>query len=325
MALRIGFLSVAHMHAYSYAAALLRLGGVEIAGVWDEVSERRTAFAAAFETVGFDSPEALAEASDGVIVTSENLSHIPLIELAAAAGKPVLCEKPLAASETDAARLMAALRSHPFPLMTAFPCRYAAGFRELRSRFESGELGDALAACTTNHGMCPFGWFVDVSKSGGGAMIDHVVHVADLLWVLFGEEPQTVYAQVGNRMYGQAWEDTAMLTLQYPSGRFASLDSSWSRPKSFKTWGDVTIQLVCERGVFELDLFAQELLHYGDEGPSLQARFYGSDMDEGLVRDFVSVVRGEIPSPIPAEDGLRAARVALAGYRSVAEGRPVEP
>lgn len=325
MALKVGFLSVAHMHAYGYASAFRRMEGVQLAGVWDEVPERRSSFCSAFETVEYQAPEELAEASDAVIVTSENLNHVQLIEVAAKLGKPVLCEKPLVASENDAARLVSILGDHPIDLMTAFPCRYASGFKELRSRFESGEIGDALAACTTNHGMCPFGWFVDVSKSGGGAMIDHVVHVADLLWVLFREEPQEVFAQTGHRMYGQAWEDTAMLTLQYPSGRFASLDSSWSRPKSFKTWGDVTIQLVCERGVCETDLFAQELLHYKEGSPSLQAMFYGSNMDEGLVRDFVSMARGDIPSPIPAEDGLRAARVALAGYRSVAEGRPVEP
>ncbi len=325
MAVKIGFLSVAHMHAHGYAAGLRRLPGVEVRGVWDDEAERARSFAASFGIEAFESPEALAEECDGLIVTSENLRHVEMVEHAARAGKPVLCEKPLVASETDADRLLRLLRESGIPLMTAFPCRYASAFGALKRRYQDGGLGKALAVCATNHGTCPFGWFVDVSKSGGGAMIDHVVHVADLLWVLLGEEPASVFAQTGHRMYGQPWEDTAMLTLGYPSGLFATIDSSWSRPDTFKTWGDVTMTIVCEKGVLEIDMFAQEIGHYRKGATTYGVAFYGSDMDAGLVEDFVRVVRGEIPPPVSAEDGLRAAKVALAGYRSVAEGRPVAP
>ncbi|MCA1947810.1 MAG: Gfo/Idh/MocA family oxidoreductase [Armatimonadetes bacterium] len=325
MAVGIGFLSVAHMHSHGYAAGLRRLPEVEIRGVWDDDADRARSFAESLGVRVFESPGALVAECDGLIVTSENLRHVEMVEHAALAGKPVLCEKPLVASETDARRLEQVLRKSNIPLMTAFPCRYASAFGALRRRYQAGELGKALAVCATNHGTCPFGWFVDPSKSGGGAMIDHVVHVADLLWVLLGEEPASVFAQTGNRMYGQTWEDTAMLTLGYPSGLFATIDSSWSRPETFKTWGDVTMTIVCERGVLEMDMFAQEIGHYRKGGTTYGVAFYGSDMDAGLVEDFVRVVRGEIPPPIPAEDGLRAAKIALAGYRSVAEGRPVAP
>ncbi|MEJ5170467.1 MAG: Gfo/Idh/MocA family oxidoreductase [Fimbriimonadales bacterium] len=323
--MKIGFLSVAHMHAYGYAAGLRRLPEVEIRGIWDDDADRAKRFATSHGVEVFESPEALAESCDGLIVTSENLRHVEMVEHAAKAGKPVLCEKPLVASNDDARRLSTILSESGIPLMTAFPCRYAAAFQALRRRYETGELGRALAVCGTNHGTCPFGWFVDVAKSGGGAMIDHVVHVADLLWVLLGEEPNSVFAQTGNRMYSQAWEDTAMLTLGYPSGVFATLDSSWSRPATFKTWGDVTMTIVCEKGVLEMDMFAQEIGHYRTGQTTYGVAFYGSDMDAGLVADFVRVVRGEIDPPVSAEDGLRAARVALAGYRSVELGRPVSP
>jgi len=150
-------------------------------------------------------------------------------------------------------------------------------------------------------------------------MIDHVVHVADLLAVLLGEPPSRVQAQIGHNMYGKDWDDTAMLTLEYPSGIFATLDSSWSRPTSYKTWGDVTINVVGENGVIEIDLFGQAFDHYANDNGKHGLAGYGSDIDAGLVDDFIRFAKGEIEGPVTAMDGLAAVRVALAGYRSATE------
>ena len=207
--------------------------------------------------------------------------------------------------------------------MTAFPCRYAPSFIRLVERVKGGDIGAIKAICATNHGRCPFDWFVEPELSGGGAMIDHTVHVADLLRVLLGEEPTRVQAQTGTKMYGKTWDDTAMLTIEFPSGVFATLDSSWSRPQSFKTWGDVTMNVVGESGVIELNMFGQEIDRYSDGKVTHSVAGYGSDADGGLVNDFVRCCIEGTPPPITAFDGIQAARVAMAGYRSAAAGTPI--
>ena len=208
-------------------------------------------------------------------------------------------------------------------VMTAFPCRYSPAFVRLKERIASGEIGKIKAICATNRGSCPFDWFVQPELSGGGAMIDHTVHVADLLRNLLAEEPESVQAQTGNNMYGQAWEDTAMLTLQFPSGVFATLDSSWSRPKSFKTWGDVTMNVVGEDGVIELDMFNQALDVYDNNSGKHRMQGIGSDLDALLVADFLKAVADPNHTPqVTGEDGIKAAMIALAGYESARLGSP---
>ncbi len=149
-------------------------------------------------------------------------------------------------------------------------------------------------------------------------MIDHVVHVADLLNRMFGERANSVHASTGNNVYGQDWEDTAMVTVGFPSGRFATIDSSWSRPAGFKTWGDVTLKITGEKGMIELDLFMQGLDAYGASAGASTVGF-GSNLDEMLFAEFVAAINeGRKPS-VTLEDGLAASQVALAAYRSVAE------
>lgn len=323
MAIRVGFLSVAHMHAWGYAAGLKRDAGAELVGVWDEDPERCDSFARTHQIEAFATPAGLLHAVDAAVVTSENGKHAELVEAAAAKGRHVLCEKPLVIAEDQGRRVKEAVEGAGIKLMTAFPCRFSPAFQRLVQRVQAGDVGKIRAVCATNRGSCPFGWFVDVQASGGGSMIDHVVHVTDLLRVLLGEEVVTVHAQIGNNMYGEKWEDTAMLTLEFGSGIFATLDSSWSRPKSYKTWGDVSMNVVGESGVLELDLFAQQFDVYTAGKETHTVAGFGSDLDGALVAAFVKCIADDAPPPITMFDGLQAARVALAGYESVRQGLPV--
>lgn len=320
MQTKIGFLGVAHMHAYGYAHGLRGQKDAAIAGVYDANPELASRFGLEFGAPTFDRPDALFEASDAIVICSENLAHAEHVEQTAAAGKPILCEKPLAASEEQGRRILQAVESTRVPLMTAFPCRFSPAFLKARDRVIAGDIGRVEAICATNRGSCPFGWFVEVDQSGGGAMIDHVVHVADLLRLLLGEEPMRVQAQIGNRMYGKDWDDTAMLTIDFPSGVFATLDSSWSRPKSYKTWGDVTMNIVGTDGVVELDLFGWGGDLYRNESMRHSMVGFGSNLDALLMDSFLATVRGERPAAPDVRDGLQASRVSLAGYESVRLG-----
>ncbi len=324
--LKIGIFSFAHMHAASYAEALAASPDAELAGIADPDPARGQAMAAQFGTSYFPTEAALLDQRlDGVVVTSENVYHRQLVETAAGAGvQAILCEKPLATTTEDARAMVSACAAAGVSLATAFPCRYSPAFRRLRQQVGAGAIGDVLALRGTNHGKMPGGWFTDTSLSGGGAVIDHTVHVADLSRLLLGREAAEVYAEIGHGFYHQEWEDTGFLSIGYHGGVFATLDTSWSRPASFPTWGDVTLQVVGTEGVLDLDMFAQNLIHYGGPAGGAVWDHWGSGTDAGLVADFLRLAAGRpAPDLATGEDGLRALAVAEAAYQSASLGKPV--
>ena len=325
MAVRLAILSAAHVHAPSYAACSKALPDAELTAVWDSDAARGERFAQNYETRFVANLNEALENCDAVVIASENVRHAELTEAAARAGKHVLCEKPLAVNAEQGEIMLRATREAGVTLMTAFPCPFSPAFRTARARVQNGDLGDLLAVCTTNRGSCPFGWFVEPEHSGGGAMIDHTVHVADLLRRVLGASPESVYAVTGHNMYGQAWDDTAMLALRYPKGVLATLDSSWSRPGSYKTWGDVTMGFVGSKGTLEIDLFAQSVEVYRDGAKTHTLAGYGSNLDLLMVGEFVAAIQEGRPPEVTGEDGWEAAKVALAGYASVDRREPVAP
>lgn len=321
--LRVGILSSAHGHIYGYANALKSHPLAEVIGIWDDVAERGETFAQRTGVPFIGYVNNLLDAVDAVVITSENKKHAEMAEWAAKAGKHILCEKPLVTSEEEATRMERAVTAAGVKLMTAFPCRYSPAYQRLRQRVISGDIGKIVAICATNHGSCPFDWFVNPEVSGGGALVDHVVHVGDLLRDLLQESPVRVTAQIGHNMYAQKWDDTAMVTLEFPSGIFATIDSSWSRPRQYKTWGDVTMNVVGEGGVIEMDMFGQEVQHYHDGAVSHSVAGYGSNMDAILVDDFVRCCLGEREQTVTMEDGLQTSRLFMRGYQSVEVAEPV--
>lgn len=321
--LQIGIISFAHMHAYSYAEALKKLPDVNLACVADEDSARGQEAAARFGADWTaDYRQLLARPLDAVIVTSENVRHSEHVIAAAQAGKHVLCEKPLATNLADGLRMIEASRRNGVILQTAFPVRFLSPVRMAKQAVERGDIGTLLAAKGTNRGKFPGGWFADHALSGGGAMLDHTVHVTDLLRWISGAEVCEVYAEAGyGRFADTEIDDCGLLTLTFDNGMFATLDFSWSRHEAYPTWGDVTLELIGTKGSLTLDAFAQQIRVYRADGAQWVS--WGDDMDLELVRDFVNSVRhGSAPS-VTGEDGLRAACAAFAAYRSASEGRAV--
>ena len=321
--IRIGILSTAHGHAHSYAACLRSIADVELVGVADEDATRGRAFAEHFDIRTFDSPEAmLAEGLDGVIICSANRHHRRLTELAARHTRHILCEKPIATTLADAEAMIDACAQTGAKLQIAFPVRFAPPVLRLRALLQSGTLGQIYSLKTTNHGQLPGGWFIDRELAGGGAVIDHTVHVIDLLRWFFSAEISEVYAEIGVGLLhdGLDIDDAGMLSFTLSNGSYGTLDTSWSRPSAFPSWGDVTIEVVAERGWARLDAFKQQLAVYSNRASKAQWVGWGGNMDLGLMRDFVAMIAERRAPSITGQDGLRALQVALAAYQSAASG-----
>jgi predicted dehydrogenase len=296
-------------------------------GIADEEGDRGREFAQQFDVHFYDTYDALlAEQPDGVLVCSENANHRPLVEKAAAAGVHILCEKPLATTLEDATAMIDICAKAGVTLMTAFPMRFSTPLIEVKKALPS--LGHVYGCNTKNQGECPKhhrAWFVDKHLAGGGAVMDHTVHLADVLRWYFECEVLEVYAETNQITYADEVdvETGGLIMLTLENGTFASIDCSWSKPPYYPTWGGLSLDLVAENGLVTVDAFKQVMTVYSHDAQRPLYNYWGSDANQAMVEEFIAAIREDRPAAVTGEDGYRALEVALAAYRSVETGEPV--
>lgn len=324
--IKIGILSFAHMHAYSYAQCVKSNPNSILVGVADHDSKRGKDAAKRFEVKYFSSYEKLLKERDieGVIICSENSKHRELTEMAANAKKHILCEKPIATTIKDAIKMIEVCKDNNVRLQIAFPCRFIPSVVKAKKLVNSGKIGRVLAIRATNHGRMPGGWFTDKKLAGGGAVMDHTVHVVDLMRWFLKREVKRVYAEVDNLIYKMKIDDCGTLMMEFENGVFASLDPSWSRPKTFPIWGDVTMKVIGEKGVVSVDAFSQNISVYDDKNNKFYWQSWGSNCDYSLINNFIDMILYNKEPFISGYDGLKAMEVALAAYISSSKKKVVE-
>jgi predicted dehydrogenase len=328
--MRIGILSFAHLHAEGYIQILQNLPDVDFIGLADEDSERGKHFAQEFNAPYFESYEALlATKPDGVIICSENARHAPLVHLAAEAGVNILCEKPLATKREDALSMIAACEKAGVKLMTAFPMRFSTPMLEAKKAL--GAAGRIYGINGTNQGECPKhlrAWFVDKELAGGGALMDHIVHLADVLRWYLQSEVVEVFAEANHILYAEQTqsdvETGGMVMLTFANGVFASIDCSWSKPPYYPTWGGLGMEIVAEKALITVDAFKQRATVYRHDLQRPVFANWGSDANLGMIQEFISAIRENRQPSVTGQDGLKALEIVLAAYRSVEAGQPVQ-
>src|ERR1700751_304051 len=216
--MRIGILSIAHLHAAGYQANLKAVPGIELVGFSHENSAEGRAFSEEFDVRWFAShQELLAQRLDGVVICSENARHRELVELGADAGCQILCEKPIETTLADAEAIKTVCNKNGVRFMTAFPTRFAPSTQALRTMVQQGALGQVFGVNGINHSENPSGhrsWFANKELAGGGAAMDHIVHLADFFRWCFSAEIVEVYAEIDNLFYPNELDvDTAGLLL----------------------------------------------------------------------------------------------------------------
>lgn len=324
---RVGIFGVAHVHADAYMANLEAVDRVEIIGASETDPSLRNGWAERHAAPVFTRHEALVAAGiDAAIVCTTTNEHRPVVERLAAAGVHVLCEKPLATTVEDARVIVEACAASGVLLMTAFPMRFNPSLVAGRAWIDESRIGELLAFAGTNQGRIPTDyaeWFADPVAAGGGAAMDHVVHLVDIMRWWTESDPVEVYAATNRILHPDVSVETGgVVTVGFDNGVFATIDCSWSRPDGYPTWGGLTIEAVGTGGVFTIDAFAERLDVWsrGDE----KWTDWGSDANQAMVDHFIGAVRGEHPLAVTGTDGLKATETALAVYRSVAAGQPVE-
>ncbi len=325
----IGIMSFAHHHAEAYINNVRNVPGAELLGLADEDTQRGQHYAEVWGAPYFESYEALLSSRpDAVLVCSENSKHRRLVEMAAAARVHVLCEKPLATNPTDSQAMVEICRKAGVKLMTAFPMRFSTPLLEVKTRLDAGDLGQVYCFNATNQGEAPLHlrpWFVDKELAGGGALTDHIVHLADIMRWYLSSEVTEVYAQSNQIMHAAEVEveTGGLVMLTFANGVFASIDCSWNKPNYYPTWGGLTFELVTERGAVLVDAFKQNLTVYSRDVRRPLWAYWGSDSNQVMIDEFVAAIREAREPRVTGEDGHRAVEVVAAAYESARTGQPV--
>lgn len=241
---RLGFLGVGWI-GLSRMRAIVQAGAAEVACVADAAPESAgVAVQTALRSVRapprtMSSLEQLLEEDlDGIVIATPSGQHARQAMAALTRGLGVFCQKPLATSAAEAARVVGAARALDRLLDVDFSYRTVAGVPELARLVRSGELGEVFAADLTFHNA--YGpdksWFYDRQQSGGGCVMDLGIHLVDLLlWVLEFAE----IVEVRSHLYAEGKplaqpaagvEDYAAAELRFASGAIARLACSWRLP-----------------------------------------------------------------------------------------------
>jgi predicted dehydrogenase len=330
----VALLGCAHTtHAWSYARALTASPHARLVGVFDEVPALAEPIVHDFGTGYWSDAAELAESPDvsAVVVCSATMQHRKLVDLAAHRGLPVLCEKPIATTLDDAEAMVAACSKAGVQLQMAFVTRFLPLVRQAGAALQEGELGDLVAMVGANRGRPPLPprypeWITTPSMSGGGALMDHSVHLTDVMRHLSGQEVVKVAAEADSLLWSAGIDDVALMSLEFERGMVASVDPSWSVPADSPWDYDFSLRILGTRGSLVIDDLAGSLHLVSRRSPGgLRLVPFGVDVDAVMLEAFLESVRaGEaIPPVADGEDGLRALEVALAGYAAAKAHSPV--
>ena len=263
---------------------------------------------------------------DAVYVSTTNELHKAQTLAAAAAGKHVLCEKPLALSVADAREMIAACAAAGVVLGTNHHLREAASHRKIRELVRSGAIGKPRFAKVFHAGLLPphlQGWRLRDPGTGAGAILDLTVHDADTLRFILGAEPVEVVAlaQQGGMASGEI-EDGAMTLVRFDDGVLAQLHDAFTVP-----YARTGIEVHGSEG----SIYARDVMTQRPVGEVVLRTVSGEEAlplePENLyvrtIRAFAAAAGGEGRPTCTGEDGARALATALAALESARTGRRV--
>ncbi len=342
MSIRIGILGFAHGHVGVYCERWRQdpQPGIAVTAGWDHDAARA---AGAKEKLGIalcpTVDALLASDISAVIIGAETSMHADLVEQAAAAGKTIVLQKPLALTLEEAARIVAAVNRHKVPFTLAWQMRVDPQNIEIKRLIRSGEIG-RVYMLRRRHGLSTHVWpgFENTwhvkKELNRGMWADDASHAIDwLLWTL--GEPASVSAEIATLRSEKVPDDHGIAVFRYADGTFAEIVCSFTCLA-----GENTTEVIAED--------ACVIQNYGD-GPSCQVprprdaiglkwfRKGAADWTisataspkshaeriAALAYELARFLHGEREPICTAEEGSAALRMTLACYRSAELGRRV--
>ncbi len=267
---------------------------------------------------------------DAVYIVLPNDMHMEYTLRAAQAGKHVLCEKPMATSSSDAARMVEACSAARRTLMIAYRMQYDPYHRALIEMARTQALGPVrlISAVNTQNQGDPRQWRQVRSQAGGGSLPDIGLYCLSAARYLTGEEPVEITAQLTQPKDDPRFrevEDTCAFTLRFPSGVVAQCSSNYSAYESRH------LRMMAADGYAELDpAFAYEGLtmrigRKAGKAHAVEQRRFGERNQFAREMDhFAECVRTGRRPHTPGEEGLQDHRLMEAIYQAAQGGGVVK-
>ena len=323
----IGAGRIGRVHAENLAFRIPEAEPVAVADVIAEAAERCAA--------DFRIPRAVKDYHqlledreiDAVVICSSTDTHAEIIEAAAAAGKHIFCEKPLALSLEEIDRALAAVSKARVKLQVGFQRRFDPSFRRARELIAEGKIGEPhLLRITSRDPQPPPLEYVKVS---GGIFLDMTIHDFDMARFLLQDEVEEVYATGGaliDEEIGKLGDlDTAVVVLRFRKGALGVIDNSrksaYGYDQRVEVFGPGGMVQVANRAPDSASLHDSAGVH----GP-LPLHFFVERYAEAYLEEMGSFVRAVLEDREPevtGEDGRIPVVMGYAARRSVEERRPV--
>ena len=343
MSTNVGILGFAHGHVGMYCSQWRDdpAHGVTVAAGWDHDAQRLQQAADSFGLCGYDDVDALLSDADvhGVVIGAETSMHADLCTRAAAAGKAIVLQKPMALTLPEADRIVAAVGRHGVPFTVAWQMRVDPQNLRIKELMESGQLGQVFMV-RRRHGLSTHLWpdFTDLwhvkPELNRDIWADDAAHAIDFLLWLLGV-PETVTAEIESLYDPRVPMDNGVALFRYPGGPLAEVSCSFTCPAA-----ENSTEIIAEDGTI--------VQNYGDAPSSAAPRppdacglkWYTTDSGEwtcsdipsppnqgvriaGLAGPIAEFLHGERGPIATAEEGRMALRMTLACYVSAREGRRV--
>jgi len=263
---------------------------------------------------------------DAVLVTTPDVCHCADVLAAVRAGRPVLCEKPMAMNAGECRQMVEAARQARVLLGVAQVFRFEESTARLRQRIAAGDIGNPVFARSefsypgSEHARK---WLYDPTMAAGGPIADVGVHCIDALRYILQDEPGRIAAR-GRRDEGSGRvEAAAILTLEFQRGTLAtvlvSTRAQYRSPLEFvgstgslRADGGLTVD-----GPVSLELWREGKLVATEAASNHLA--YARQVDA-----FASALEGAQPFPVPGEEGWQNQIILDAAYRSLSSGKDEE-
>ncbi len=229
-----GFIGVAHANALETMIGE-RLVAAEFVAVCDVDENRAQAIAESFGAKGHTTePFALIDSGeiDTVFICTPTKFHPPLVDAAAKQGLNIFCEKPLARSLPEAREMHSAIMHAGVKNQVGLVLRFSPVYNVIKEVLTDPDLGRPMSVIFRDDQYFPitgiYGstWRSDAEIAGGGALIEHSIHDADIMRWLFGEVA-CVRAKTRNFAGYEGIEDLVAAELEFKSGCIGQLASIW--------------------------------------------------------------------------------------------------
>ncbi len=319
---RIGRMHAENIHAHPRAT---------LAGVFDVISAASEDVAGKLGVPAFGSADAAFASPDvdAVLIATSTPTHADFIEQSVAAGKPVLCEKPIDLSLDRVKTCAERIAGTAVPVMLGFVRRFDKGHAGVRRAIEAGAIGEVHQVLITSRDpdIAPDGYI----ESSGGIFRDMTIHDFDMARFIIGEEFESVTA-IGARLVKPELMarcgdyDTVTVTMATASGKQCVISNSrravYGYDQRVEAFGDAGMAISENHTETGLSLFGAE---FTDRKPPLMNFFidrYGPAF-AAEISAFVDAVEKGTPPPVGFDDGAKALILAEAAGIAAREGRTV--